>query len=752
MLETKATKKEQRAASDARILKSAIKNFGENGYTGATLAKIAKDASVTSGLLIQRYESKENLLIAAYKNVLDDAFSDLSVYTAFPSCMYRVIKDVKKLKADSPDNFKFLKVLFNSTDLAGSILKARRTAFESRKTYRAIVTAQEEGVIAQDEPYLLFQAFLTQVINQVDISYRFSLAYPEDDYFLRVFQFVEEEAIKRELKRSILLDIFSKEYQSVWIINVKDLTMEIFAANEDISIPGAVSVVADINSYDIARKWYVEHAVASNYRDRMLKSTDIATILEKVKGDKQYFVEYERISEGEINYNQLCYDKIANEDGEVEYIFLGFRDIDVRKEAEFDDLTGLLTRHKFLEKAEELLESHPDESIDILISDIVDFKKINETYGIKTADKILKWNGEFLLRLMNDNLLVGRYGGDQMVIFGLHDEFIKASKKITGNAYYEERSKSGLPEYVIKFGKYENIRHDRSVISSCDKAHMALNSIKYQYDKEFAYYNDEFKDKLDKKRRIEESMYSSLKNGDFKVYYQPKHDAITGKLVGAEALIRWIHPEYGFMNPGDFIPLFEANGFIVENDKYVWKRTCENLRRWNDMGIKTVPISVNASKRTMMNDDIVETMKIPVEHNGIKPNQLHVEITETLMEENVDDLISKLNDIRAVGFEIELDDFGSGYSSINILSTLPLDVIKLDMSFMQQFGDEKRAKVLAACINLAKELGFRTVSEGVEYQEQNDVLGKLGVDMIQGYLYSKPLPEEEFEKYMIKFS
>lgn len=555
----------------------------------------------------------------------------------------------------------------------------------------------------------------------------------------------------KEQKKDKLIQFLCKEYQAVVLIDLVNMTRDFFTADEEHSILESGKFAAQMESYEKTRLWYIDNYVVEEDRRMLLEKTSVETVLDETKNGKLYYVEYSRIKDGKVNYNQLCFDSVVDDDGNTRYVILGFRNIDSERKAEIDDLTGLLTRHAFLEKAEKMMAGNPDKNFNIIISDIVDFKKINETYGIKTADKILKWNGNYLSKVMSDKVLVGRYSGDQMVIFAAEDDYDEATKKIGGEEYLEAMKSNGLPDVVIKFGLYKNIRHDASILSSCDKAHLALNSIKNHYDITGASYDDRFIEALDKKRRIEDSMYPSLKNGDFKVYYQPKHEARTGKLVGAEALIRWIHPEYGFMSPADFIPLFEKNGFIVENDKYVWERTCENLRKWNDMGINTVPISVNVSKLTMSKVDIVADMKTPVDRNGISPKDLHVEITETLMTDNSSELVKKLNDMRSIGFEVELDDFGSGYSSINVLSMLPLDVVKLDMSFMQQFGDEKKSKVLAACINLAKELGFRTVSEGVEYKEQTEVLGELGIDMIQGYYYSKPLPEDEFEKYMEKY-
>lgn len=554
---------------------------------------------------------------------------------------------------------------------------------------------------------------------------------------------------REQLNEKLIVNL-CKEFQSVWLIKLEDCSLEVFTSDVSKIGPYSVDIALNMVTYDNARLWYVEHCVVENSKEKVLKETALENVLAETEGGKSFFIEYGRTMGGEINFNQLWYDRILDDEGTTKYIVMGFRDIDVRKRAEIDDLTGLLTRQTFFSKAEQMMREHPEEQFDVVISDIVDFKKINENYGVDVADDILKWEGIFLSKMSRENLLIGRYGGDQMALFGPHNVIDECMNQNNGATFWEAERTNGLPSISVKFGVYHDINHDRSIISSCDKAHTALNSIKRHYVKDVAFYDEKLKSQIDKQRRIENSMYDSLEKGDFKVYYQPKHDAKTGKLVGAEALIRWIHPEYGFMSPADFIPLFEQNGFIVENDKYVWVQTCKNLNKWEKMGIDTVPISINISKMTMSNVEVDE-MKSSVEKYNVNPNKLHVEITESLMADDIDELVEKLNEIRELGFEIELDDFGSGYSSLNVLSTLPLDVVKLDMSFMRQFGDEKRSKVLSACVSLAKDMGFKTVSEGVEFAAQKEVLSHLGVDIIQGYYYSKPLPEEEFEKYMLEY-
>lgn len=540
----------------------------------------------------------------------------------------------------------------------------------------------------------------------------------------------------------------SYEYQSVWVVNLDDLQMQIFSENSDVSLPGAIHTALDFQAYDATRKWYVENNVALQDQKRLMEQTAAAYVIPRILDGKPFYIEYSRVDGSVTNYNQVCYSKYEPDGEPMKHFILAFRDIDVRKKMERDDLTGVYTRQFFFQKAEQLLKENPDKQFDLLISDIVDFKDINDMYGSAVGDEILRWTGTTLAASISEDRLVGRYAGDQFVLLSDHEFMQSVTALDERRGFAEQKLASGLPKTIVKYGVYENVDHNKSIISTCDKAHLALNSIKHQYGTYISYYDDTLMRTLDVEKRIESSMYEALESNQFKVYYQPKHDAETGALIGAEALIRWIHPEYGFMSPADFIPLFERNGFIVESDDYVWKRTCENLRNWMDKGLKVVPISVNASKITFAQNHLLEKLVSASENYTIDPSLLHLEITETLMTKDIDSLVEKLTAIRDYGYKVELDDFGSGYSSLNILSALPMDVVKLDMSFMRQFGDRKRTKVLAACIKLAKELGYETVSEGVETAEQCDLLAILGVDAIQGFYYSKPLPEEEFEQYL----
>lgn len=251
--------------------------------------------------------------------------------------------------------------------------------------------------------------------------------------------------------------------------------------------------------------------------------------------------------------------------------------------------------------------------------------------------------------------------------------------------------------------------------------------------------------------KIEQHMEQALREERFMVYYQPKHDTQTGKLVGAEALIRWVHPDLGFVSPGDFIPVFEKNGFIFEVDTYVWGKSCENLRKWRDKGIPVVPISVNSSRVELTDDKKYFERRTELAKKwNVPADLLHIEVTETMFGSRMEEVVETLRKCHDYGFGIELDDFGIGYSSLHTLGDLPLDIVKLDMSFVQQLDDPKKERVMTGCVNLIKNMNLKIVAEGVETERQYRRVKELDIDIVQGYYYSKPLPEKEFEEYLMR--
>ena len=248
---------------------------------------------------------------------------------------------------------------------------------------------------------------------------------------------------------------------------------------------------------------------------------------------------------------------------------------------------------------------------------------------------------------------------------------------------------------------------------------------------------------------VQERQASALANEEFMVYYQPKYNPQSETLTGAEALIRWQSPEFGFISPGRFIPIFEKNGFITEIDHYMIRHVARDQKRWFDEGLKCVPVSVNVSRAHFIEDDLAEQIRDIVDEEGAPHNLIEIELTESAFFDDKKALVNTINRLKEYGFAVSMDDFGSGYSSLNSLKDLPLDVLKLDAEFFRGNADGGRQEaVISETIRLAKALKMRTVAEGVEIREQVDFLAAQGCDMIQGYIFDKPITKDEFVQRM----
>lgn len=412
---------------------------------------------------------------------------------------------------------------------------------------------------------------------------------------------------------------------------------------------------------------------------------------------------------------------------------------------EYDALTGLYTRQAFIHHAEKILGANPEKNYDLIAIDLENYKLTNSQYGERRSDEFLSYFGEQIRALFSRGM-TGRFGGDLFIVL------VKSEDEIEGEqidaAIKRTLRKAPIPHQIAKIGIYKKIDKDMPVVASCDHVFLAIKRIKGMYKENVIYYTDEMKEKLIEEQYIQECMDKALEKEQFQVYYQPKHDCITGKVIGAEALVRWIHPEYGFMSPGQFIPLFERNGFITKLDSYVIKKVCENIKEWMDKGNTAIPISINASRRDFFEKGWLDEQLDVINSNSITPGLLHVEVTESLYVENAEAIIDQVKKIQGFGHLIEMDDFGSGYSSLGMLADFPLDVVKLDISFVKRI--EVNEIVIEAIINLAHKMGFKVVAEGVETEKQYRILKGLGCDYIQGYYFSKPLNKEDFEKYLFE--
>lgn len=419
---------------------------------------------------------------------------------------------------------------------------------------------------------------------------------------------------------------------------------------------------------------------------------------------------------------------------------------EMRYMATYDKLTGIYNRVSFFAATRELLDAHPDEAFTFIRFDLENFKLVNSFFGQKKGDDLLRMVGQGIKKCVA-GFPYGTYGHITADIFCLciphmdKSELFKAIKKA------REALHSYQPEFEIVpcFGIYEIEDPSQDVAIMYDHAIVAAKKCKGNYIKNYQFYENEMGSDIAREQLIINSMNSALENKQFSVYYQPKYDVKTNLPVGAEALVRWIHPERGMISPGEFIPVFERNGFISKLDYYVWDEVCQTLARFKKEGRPETPISVNVSRVNLYNPNLTQIFIKLIQQYDIPARLLNLEITETAYTQNTHLLQQTVAGLQKEGFVIMMDDFGSGYSCLNMLKEIPVDVLKVDMKFLPRQYDGRAERILASVIRMAKGLGMPVIVEGVENEEQTALLSSLGCDYIQGYYFARPMPLKEYE-------
>lgn len=406
----------------------------------------------------------------------------------------------------------------------------------------------------------------------------------------------------------------------------------------------------------------------------------------------------------------------------------------------YDRLTGLYGKEYFYKSAKEYILKNPEKQYDIVCSDIENFKLINDVFGVSAGDALLCGIAQIYTRYVNAHGICSHFHADQFVCLMEHDGEYTDELFAQINAQINALTK--VKNVSLKWGVYaissaENV----PVEQMCDRALLAARSIKGQYGKYFSYYDATLRNQLLRNQEITDEMEKALLEEQFVVYLQPKYKTTTRELCGAEALVRWIHPEWGFQSPGEFIPLFEKNGFITKLDQYVWEKVCMLLHEWDRKGLRSIPVSVNVSRADIYNVNLADILKGLAETYELEPSRIHLEVTESAYTEDPKQIIETMGNLRDLGFLVEMDDFGSGYSSLNMLNQLPLDVLKLDMKFIQnEMAKPAEQGILRFIMELAHWMNLYVVAEGVESEEQLERLGELGCDYVQGYYLAKPMP------------
>lgn len=414
--------------------------------------------------------------------------------------------------------------------------------------------------------------------------------------------------------------------------------------------------------------------------------------------------------------------------------------------SDFDELTGLLNCGAFAHTVENAINSTDIDDLSgkyaMIYFDILRFKAINDIFGMASGDRLLIYIADTIRNSLKNNNGC-RIGSDRFVVF--MDISDNNPETLIENLF-DAIEKYDLP-FAITFnaGIYITSNIKLSADAMIDRAILAQSSIKGSYTKHFEYFTESLRNDMLGEQEIVGIMATSLAEKQFVVYYQPQYNHSTGMLIGAEALVRWNHPERGMISPGIFIPIFEKNGFITNLDLYVFEEVCIFIRKCMDKKLPIVPISSNFSRYDIFQPDFVEKLEEIRLKYDVPVKNIRVELTESAVlggTKHTNEVISKLH---KCGYIVEMDDFGSGYSSLNVLKDIELDIIKLDMKFLAKESESnKGGTIISSIVRMAKWLSMPVIAEGVENVSQADFLRSIGCDYIQGYLYSRPIPEEKY--------
>lgn len=535
---------------------------------------------------------------------------------------------------------------------------------------------------------------------------------------------VDDEKINSLMLGNILAD----NYDVLYAYNGKEALDVLREKYQEISLVLLDYLMPEMNGIDLLK--IVK-------KDEELKS--IPVIILTTETD----VELEFIKAGAMDFIEKPFADPNVVLARIERIIEAFEDRKLIVKVEYDDTT-LLTRDFYLEYLNRL---DFDNGEDLVVACIDNLLLLTEIYGHEETDKLLKITADVIKAFLKDHPGLACHMGDEYFSFccaPLKDlnDLLKIEETIN-NLYYTTVIR-------MRFGVYRGESSLVDVAKRLDNAKFACDTLKTNFNSQIALYDKKLHDDEALTVKLLEDVDRGIEDKEFKVFMQPKFDIKDNKphLVGAESLVRWIHPELGLVPPFRFIPLFEKNGLVKKLDLYVFEETARIIAGWKKNYHVSVPVSVNISRIDLYDEELLEKLQAILNKYSLTIDDINIEVTEGVYMESDNVIVKRIANLREAGFQIEMDDFGAGYSSLNMLHSLPIDTLKLDMEFAQTIDDDKQYHIVKCIVDFSKHLGVKTISEGVENLEQYESVKKAGIDIVQGYYFCKPLPEEEFIKYI----
>ncbi len=541
---------------------------------------------------------------------------------------------------------------------------------------------------------------------------------------------VDDEAINRELLGNIL----EKEYRVVFASNGKE-ALEIIHRDKDIlSLVLLDLLMPELSGFDVLKN---------------LKEDGLITELPVVVLTSEKSSEIESLRLGAADFLTKPYDLPEVILARVSHSIQLFENSKLIHATEFDKLTLLYSPDFFFEYAAHFDQRYPDTVMDAIVINFTHFHLLNELKGRNFGDEILIDMADGIRKvLLKNGGIAGRYADDIFYIYTKHMEdysifFTELNKALSAILKTSETR--------LRIGVFTDTKKSFDIVHRFAHAVQACNSIRNKSNEEICIYDQEMAEKEVFDAHLLEDFEVAIEQKQFKVNYQPKFNITKDKpfLCSAEALVSWMHPELGRVRPDLFIPLFEENGLVTLLDRYVWEEAAKQIKRWKEELGVTIPVSVNVSRVDIAAPDVVDFITKIVNENGLQPSEYMLEITESAYTEDSKRIIEVVEELRRLGHKIEMDDFGSGYSSLNMLTSMPIDALKMDKAFIRNIKPgNKDMKLVELVLNIAKNLEVPVIAEGVETEEEYKMLKAAGCDIIQGYYFSKPVPPEEYKNFV----
>lgn len=542
--------------------------------------------------------------------------------------------------------------------------------------------------------------------------------------------------------------LLSTDYEFLGLLNVVTGYLMVFGINKDVE-----GMARNGSFYDEEMPRVFKALILEEYFDEGVRTMARTHVIEELERKESYICSFPARSFGCTSAGRKQWKFSYLNDSKTQ-ILMTRTDITEMFTAERDALTGLYNRQAFYRRVRELLDEKPGEKFVLARCDLDRFKTYNDACGTQAGDRLLAEFGRAVRRAMwPDSVTFGRLEADHFcALFPVGDLDMDRWSRM--QAQWLDSITQGY-RLTSSVGFYEITDPGIDVSLMCDRARLALDTVKDSYTSKIAWYDDALRRRLMGEQALVDEMETALEEEQFVLYFQPQVNYVDGSLVGAEALVRWQHPKRGLILPNEFIPLFEKNGFILKLDAYVWEKSCQYLRTWLDQTDGnmhlSLSVSVNISRYDIYDPELCEKLHRLVEKYRVPPAQLKLEITESAYMENPEQLIEVVNGLRGLGFTVEMDDFGSGYSSLNTLKDVPVDVLKLDIRFLS--GGENDARgglILYSIIRMAHWLKIPVIAEGVETAALADYLKSLSCFYMQGFYFGRPMPAPAFEEFILR--